>query len=335
MNNPLSSDVAKHKIGAVASMSGVPTPTLRVWEQRYSAFEPHKSLGQHRLYTDDDVLRATLMKRLTDRNHAISSIARLSSTELNALVVRGQDASRVLADARQAGQSVSMVVVGVPLASRIESKKFTLAFMDQGIKVTNIFNDLSHALGAVFERPVPFLLVKASSLHAGIQIDIQRLAQNCKAIQVIVLYNFGQENVIRFMKQSGMMVRKEPASDFELADLINSALMVGTEKESTGLVVGSVIPPRKYSESTLNRVANISTNVLCECPRHVAELITQLANFEQYSHDCLNKSEKDAHLHAYLSSVSGSARALFESALEMVANYEGIPLNDESSGEDS
>lgn len=335
MNIPLSSDVAKHKIGAVASMSGVPTPTLRVWEQRYSAFEPHKSQGQHRLYTDDDVLRATLMKRLTDRNHAISSIARLSSTELNALVVQGQDASRVLADARQAGQSVSMVVVGVPLASRIESKKFTPAFMDQGIKVTNIFNDLSHALGAVFERPVPFLLVKASSLHAGIQIDIQRLAQNCKAIQVIVLYNFGQENVIKFMKQSGMMVRKEPASDFELADLINSALMVGTEKESTGLVVGSVIPPRKHSESTLNRVANISTNVLCECPRHVAELITQLANFEQYSHDCLNKSEKDAHLHAYLSSVSGSARALFESALEMVANYEGIPLHDESSGEDS
>lgn len=335
MNIPLSSDVAKHKIGAIASMSGVPTPTLRVWEQRYSAFEPHKSQGQHRLYTDDDVLRATLMKRLTDRNHAIRSIARLSSTELNALVVQGQDASRVLADARQAGQSVSMVVVGVPLASRIESKKFTLAFMDQGIKVTNIFNDLSHALGAVFERPVPFLLVKASSLHAGIQIDIQRLAQNCKAIQVIVLYNFGQENVIKFMKQSGMMVRKEPASDFELADLINSALMVGTEKESTGLVVGSVIPPRKYSESTLNRVANISTNVLCECPRHVAELITQLANFEQYSHDCLNKSEKDAHLHAYLSSVSGSARALFESALEMVANYEGIPLHDESSGEDS
>jgi len=327
------SHVAKHKIGAVASLSGVPTPTLRVWEQRYSAFEPHKSQGQHRLYTDEDVLRATLMKRLTDRSHAISSIAGLSSKELNALLVQGQEASRQLAGARRAGQSVSMVVVGVPLASRIESKKFTLAFIDQGIKVTNIFSDLSHALGAVFEREVPFLLVKASSLHAGIQIEIQRLAQNCKATQVIVLYNFGQENVIQFMKQSGIMVRKEPASDFELADLINSALMVGTEKESTGLVVGSVIPPRKYSESTLNRVANISTNVLCECPRHVAELITQLANFEQYSHDCLNKSEKDAHLHAYLSSVSGSARALFESALEMVANYEGIPLQDENPAE--
>jgi hypothetical protein len=135
--------------------------------------------------------------------------------------------------------------------------------------------------------------------------------------------------VIEVMKRSGMIVRKEPMADSDLADLINSALLMGTEKESTGLVVGSLIPPRKYSELTLNRVANISTNVLCECPRHVAEIITQLANFEQYSHECLNKSAEDAHLHAYLSAVSGSARALFESALEMVANHEGIALHDE------
>lgn len=319
---------AVHKIGAVSSLSGVPTPTLRVWELRYGTFSPTKSAGQHRLYTDDDVLRATLLKRLTERGHAISTLARCSSQELNALLTQGQDANRARASAGLVGQPASMVVVGVALASRIESKRFTLSFIDQDIKVTNIFNDLTHALGATFERQVPFLLVKANSLHAGIQIDIQRLAQNCKAIQVIVLYNFGQENVIQVMKRSGMIVRKEPASDAELADLINSALLVGTEKDSTGLVVGSLIPPRKYSELTLTRVANISTNVLCECPRHVAEIITQLANFEQYSHECLNKSSEDAHLHAYLSAVSGSARALFESALEMVANHEGIALHD-------
>ena len=316
------------KIGAVSALSGVPSPTLRVWELRYGTFVPQKSQGQHRLYSDDDVLKATLLKRLTERGHAISSLAQLSSQELNALLVQGQDASRSRNEARLAGQPASMVVVGVALASRIESKKFTLSFIDQNIKVTNIFNDLSQALGARFERQVPFLLVKANSLHAGMQIEIHRLAQNCKAIQVIVLYSFGQENVIQVMKRSGMIVRKEPASDAELADLINSALLVGTEKESTGLVVGSVIPPRKYSELTLNRLANISTNVLCECPRHVAEIITQLANFEQYSHECLNKSAEDAHLHAYLSSVSGSARALFESALAMVANHEGIALYD-------
>ena len=319
---------ALHKIGAVSTLSGVPTPTLRVWELRYGTFAPQKSQGQHRLYTDDDVLRATLLKRLTEHGHAISGLAKLSSQELNALLMHGQDASRSRASARSTGQPASMAVVGVTLASRIESKKFTLGFIQKEVKITNIFNDLSHALGSTFERHVSFLLVKVNSLHAGMQIDIHKLAQNCKAIQVIVLYNFGQENVIEVMKRSGFIVRKEPMVDSDLADLINSALVMGTEKESTGLVVGSLIPPRKYSESTLNRVANISTNILCECPRHVAEIITQLANFEQYSHECLSKSAEDAHIHAYLSSVSGSARALFESALEMVAKHEGIALHD-------
>ncbi len=320
-----------HKIGAVSNLSGVPSPTLRVWELRYGTFAPHKSQGQHRLYTDDDVLRATLLRRLTERGHAISGLANLSAQDLNALLMQGQDASRIRTDARLVGQPASMAIVGVSLASRIESKKFTLSFIEKDLKITNIFTDLSHALGSAFERQVPFLLVKVNSLHAGMQVDIHRLAQNCKATQVIVLYNFGQEKVIEVMKRSGMIVRKEPMSDSDLADLINSALVMGTEKESTGLVVGSLIPPRKYSETTLTRVANISTNVLCECPRHVAEIITQLANFEQYSHECLNKSTDDAHLHAYLSSVSGSARALFESALEMVAHHEGIVLQDNAS----
>jgi len=320
------SSVPSHKIGAVSALSGVPTPTLRVWESRYGTFSPLKSPGQHRLYSDDDVLRATLLRRLTEGGHAISGLANLPSKDLNALLTQGQEASRSTAEGLLQGKPASMVVVGVPLASRIESKKFTLAFADHDIKVAHIFSGLANALDAKFDRQVPLLLVKVSSLHTGVQFEVQKLAQSCKAIQVIVLYNFGQENVIQFMKQSGMIVRKEPASDFELADLINSALLIGIEKQASGLVVGNVIPSRRYSELTLNRVANISTNVLCECPRHVAELITQLANFEQYSHECLNKSEKDAHLHAYLSAVSGSARALFENALEMVAKHEGISL---------
>ena len=95
-------------------------------------------------------------------------------------------------------------------------------------------------------------------------------------------------------------------------------------KVQTGL--GATIPPRKYDDATLARMASISTNMLCECPRHVAEIIAQLVSFEQYSQECLNKTTEDAHLHAYLHSVSGSARALFEHALQMVAEHEGLML---------
>jgi len=326
MNKNYLPNTPLHKIGAVSSLSGVPTPTLRVWEVRYATFSPLKTQGQHRLYSDDDVLKATLLKRLTEQGHAISNIANLSSQALNNLLMQQQRSNRYQAQTQTEDRTISMAIVGLALAGRIESKKFTLSFNNHEIKVTDIFNDVPDALGASFQEPTQILLVKTNSLHAGMEVDIHKLAQNCQALQVIVLYNYGQQNIIESMKHAGMIVRREPISDSDLADLINSVLLVGTDRKTTGLVVGALIPQRKYSDATLAKVAGISSNVLCECPRHVAEIIAQLASFEQYTHECLNKSTEDAHLHAYLSSVSGSARALFESALEMVAKHEGIEL---------
>lgn len=326
MNKSCLPNTPLHKIGAVSSLSGVPTPTLRIWEARYSTFSPIKTLGQHRLYSDDDVLKATLLKRLTDQGHAISNIANLSSQALNSLLMQQQSSNRYQAQTQTEERTISMAIVGLALAGRIESKKFTLSFNNHEIKVTHIFNDVSDALGATFQQTTQILLVKTNSLHAGIEVDIHKLAQNCQALQVIVLYNYGQQNIIESMKHSGMIVRREPISDSDLADLINSVRLVGADQKSIGLVVGALIPLRKYSDATLAKVAGISSNILCECPRHVAEIIAQLASFEQYTHECLNKSSEDAHLHAYLSSVSGSARALFENALEMIAKHEGFDL---------
>jgi hypothetical protein len=80
----------------------------------------------------------------------------------------------------------------------------------------------------------------------------------------------------------------------------------------------------------LQRVANIPSQVLCECPKHVAELIGQLGRFEEYSRDCLNQSPKDTELHTHLNAMAASARALFEEALQMVAAHEGISLQEQA-----
>jgi hypothetical protein len=136
------------------------------------------------------------------------------------------------------------------------------------------------------------------------------------------------EAVVQAMKFSGLIVRREPISDSELAELLQSVLFVDQARAQEFGTTGAVIASRKYSDATLSRVASISTQVLCECPKHVAELISQLASFEEYSQECLNKNADDAHLHAYLHSISGSARSLFENALEKIARHEGIDLHD-------
>jgi hypothetical protein len=161
-----------------------------------------------------------------------------------------------------------------------------------------------------------------------VHATLQSIIQKHKFAQTIVIYNFAPESVVQAMKFSGLMVRREPISDSELAELIQSVLFVDTARAQEFGTSGTVISSRKYSDETLTRVAGISTNVLCECPRHVAELIAQLASFEEYSQECLNRNADDAHLHAYLCSISGSARSLFENALEKIAQHEGIDLRE-------
>jgi hypothetical protein len=90
---------------------------------------------------------------------------------------------------------------------------------------------------------------------------------------------------------------------------------------------GLRVKPRRYSNEALSKLAAISTAVNCECPKHLAELITDLVAFERYSAGCENRNLKDAALHAYLHATASHARNLIEDALAHVIEVEGIELD--------
>lgn len=315
----------------MASLSGVPVPTLRVWEARYGAFAPAKSTGRHRLYNDTDVLRAGLLRQLTEAGHAISSIARLDADALGALLHQQRSSQSHRSSQTRMAQPVTLAVVGLALAARLQSQAFAQRMVGHALRISDTLDDLAQARQHVFAQRPDILVLRVNSLHLASQTAIRQLVQQLRVPQVIVLYSFGQEPVVQALQLSGMRVRREPLGDAELADLIGSVLLVDPLQAMGTLQPNATIPPRQYSDQTLAKVAGISTHVLCECPRHVAELIAQLASFEQYSQECLNNSAEDAQLHAYLSAVSGSARALFERALERVAAHEGIVLDEAAS----
>src|SRR6476619_263960 len=56
-----------YSIGAVARMVGVPTATLRTWEERYAIVVPERSPGGHRLYTRDQVEQLRFVLRHVER----------------------------------------------------------------------------------------------------------------------------------------------------------------------------------------------------------------------------------------------------------------------------
>lgn len=77
---------AKYQIGTVARVTGLSTHTLRVWERRYGLVTPARTPGGSRVYSDADVTKLRLLKRLTDEGHSIGRIAHLSVDDLRAMV---------------------------------------------------------------------------------------------------------------------------------------------------------------------------------------------------------------------------------------------------------
>jgi MerR family transcriptional regulator, light-induced transcriptional regulator len=314
-----------HRIGAVSKLTGIPVSTLRIWEIRYSAFSPVQSAGKHRLFESADVKKAGFLKTLNEAGHAIRTIANLSNESLEALT-RQALASAGLAKAGEHRAHLVVAVVGSGLGVRIDLQKLLIKPSNASIELSDAFTDLGSALAGEFTKKPEILIVKINTLNTAAREQIDALNRRFGLRRTIVLYNYGPQALIQAMRGAGMLVRRLPITEDELADLVSSEIFVDPLRAAIATAASIVIPDRQYPDAVLARVAGISTNILCECPKHVAELISQLASFEEYSQECLSNSAEDAHLHAYLKSVSGSARAMFERALEMVAEHEGISL---------
>jgi DNA-binding transcriptional MerR regulator/methylmalonyl-CoA mutase cobalamin-binding subunit len=75
-----------------AVRTGLSPHVLRAWERRYGVVAPTRSEGGQRLYSDLDIERLRLLRRLTGRGHAIGRIATLPLAELERLDQESADA---------------------------------------------------------------------------------------------------------------------------------------------------------------------------------------------------------------------------------------------------
>jgi DNA-binding transcriptional MerR regulator len=71
-----------YSIGAVARMLGVPTSTLRAWEDRYSLITPIRSEGSQRLYSRSQVDQLRFIKAQIDSGVSAADAHRLLSEEI-------------------------------------------------------------------------------------------------------------------------------------------------------------------------------------------------------------------------------------------------------------
>jgi DNA-binding transcriptional MerR regulator len=65
-----------YTVSRAAQLTGVPSGTLRKWEQRYGVVAPQRSPGNYRLYDDEAVRRLSVMRSLVDNGWSAHEAAR-------------------------------------------------------------------------------------------------------------------------------------------------------------------------------------------------------------------------------------------------------------------
>ncbi len=79
-------DVPRHPIRIVSRRTGLTPAVLRAWEKRYGVVDTARTEGGQRLYSDEDVRRLTLLRKVVGEGRSISRVAGLSLEQLKGLV---------------------------------------------------------------------------------------------------------------------------------------------------------------------------------------------------------------------------------------------------------
>ncbi|MBX3225236.1 MAG: MerR family transcriptional regulator [Labilithrix sp.] len=135
------SDGGAYSIRVVASQTGIPAETLRVWERRYGFPKPGRRPGGGRLYDPADVARLRLIAHAREAGFRPGDVMALSDREIARLLERGAGATLATAPASEARDAATS-----PIASTIETLIEHLAREDVD-RVSSELRSLAIALG--------------------------------------------------------------------------------------------------------------------------------------------------------------------------------------------
>lgn len=316
---------SQYRIGAVSRLTGISPDALRIWERRYEAVSPQRSPGGGRLYSPQDVARLRLMKQLVDAGDAIGAVATL---DLDALQGRTAEAQRLPSAPGVLTEEAScrVLLVGESLAREIQAAGDTLT----GITPVAQYADIADFEARAGDAEADVLLIERATLHEDTAKRVIDWLTRAKAAHAVVVYRYASTEALRRLPASKCSALRAPVDARTLqahcVSIMHRAFILPAPAATEGASMTQPAPPRRYDDETLSQLAELSSTVKCECPKHLAELIASLSGFERYSAECESRSSRDAALHAYLHATASQARHMIEDALDHVIEIEDIKL---------
>lgn len=323
----------EYRSGAVARMLGMPVATLRVWERRYAVCQPRLSEGGHRLYSTADVQRLALIQQLVAQGHAIGRLATLDLAALQAVAATHAGAHAASRAGTQLGLPARHWPPEPPVAP---TRPLKVCVTDPVLRT----RWQQARWRRIWPARVQWVRDPAQAQvridHAARLLPDERLPAPAPGVRWGVVVRYASAPALAALEAAGACLLREPADAPALADWLARLLppdpapdaapdaAADTAGQQPGGLAEADPPPPRWDDATLEVLASLSTTVACECPRHLAELLIQLGQFEAYSAQCASRDAEDAALHRDLQRVSGQARLLLEEALARVAQAEGL-----------
>lgn len=315
----------RYGIGAVARLTGLSDHTIRVWERRYDAVVAERATNGRRVFGPAEVEKLGLLKTLTDQGLAIGQIA---GDSVETLRERVRDLGDIVHT--QVPDRVAVAALGDFLHGLVATSTVDVAPVEFPVAG----NDRASFIADVTRHRVDVVTLESPVLNADAIGELQELMSSAGAARGILVYSFSRTRDLARANDAGIVTLRAPIDIEELRTAVLRAYAprpVSRSKEAT--VDGTQsdawrspgpVAPRRFTKRQLSTLAHASTAIDCECPHHLAQLVGDLTAFEIYSSQCANRDDEDAALHRYLHQTTAQARAIIESALERVAEAEGI-----------
>jgi len=308
--------INKHQyaIGVVARRTQTHPETIRVWERRYELIVPGRSETGRRLYSENDIAKLTLVKRLTELGHSVSSLAKLSNDELRDRL----NASLASEPSKYTEQLSKLRVVFANDALRLRLSRDLLIHED--ITVVDFpYKNLS----SVMEQRADIVIVDLVTLNEESLSDVRHYLSETGCESALVIFNFGTKKSILELEDAGVVCLKGSVA---AAEIYRACRSIKPTLSNSRPALNQPLTSPRFTNEQLSRIAALTSKIACECPNHLAELIINLTAFEKYSSECANRNEEDAQLHSQLNQAAGASRLILEESLIRLMEIEGIEV---------
>jgi len=332
MSAPGAVDAPKYRIGTVAFLTGLSADTIRAWERRHGCVRPARTPRGTRLYSEEEVARLQLVRALVECGDSVGQVAGLSDDALRERLGR-LSGGRPAPPPSAPRERLRVAVLDAGLGEQFRME----AASAPDVEVTHVAGTHAELLADLAREPVDALLLHLDRLGRDPVAALDSCRSAAGAELLFLVYEFAPRRTLLRLADRGARLLKGPVTTAVLRRLVRDERAIHAAQRESAAQRAGALPPapapppappaaRRFDDLDLARLRELRSAVDCECPNHLAAIVTSLVAFEHYSNACEQRNDEDALLHAFLHRETARARARLEEMLVRVCAQDGIPL---------